>query len=122
MRRIVQFFIVVAALAVGIVAVAQAQPETPPAQTSKKCDPGIVCLENPLANETTEVPAIIGTIIKAALGIIGSLTLIMFVWGGFLWFTAAGNDERIKQGAETMLWAAIGVIIVFSSYLLLTTF
>ena len=78
-------------------------------------------LENPLQNGT-EVTAIIGTIIKAALGIVGALTLLMLVWGGFQWLTSAGNPEKVKMGTQTMVWAIIGVLLVFASYLLLSTF
>jgi len=82
-----------------------------------------VCtLENPLEGEKTEVVVIIGTVIKAALGIIGALTLLMLVWGGFQWLTSAGNPEKVKSGTQTMVWAVIGVILVFASYLLLSTF
>ena len=46
----------------------------------------------------------------------------MLVWGGFEWLTSAGNDEKVKSGTQTMVWAVIGVILVFASYLLLSTF
>lgn len=82
-----------------------------------------VCsLENPLAGNKIEASAIIGTVIKAALGIVGALTLLMLVWGGFQWLTSAGNPEKVKSGTQTMVWAIIGVVLVFVSYLLLSTF
>ena len=81
-----------------------------------------VCyLENPLSGDITDVPTLIGTIIKAALGIVGALSLYMFIIGGFIWLTSAGNPEKVKRGAKTMLWAAIGVLITFISYLALST-
>jgi hypothetical protein len=97
-------------------------PTTPQTQASTTCPSGRLCLSNPLQQKNLTVPSLIGTIIKAALGIIGSITLLMLVWGGFLWLTSAGNDERIQQGTQTMLWAVIGLAVVFSSYFLLTTY
>jgi len=45
--------------------------------TVEKCPPGQVCLDNPLGTGVT--PQIfIGKIIKAILGIVGSLALVMF--------------------------------------------
>ena len=83
----------------------------------------IVCkLDNPLAGNKTEASQIISTVIKTALGIVGALTLLMLVWGGFQWLTSAGNPEKVKSGAQTMLWAIIGVVLVFASYILLSTF
>lgn len=86
--------------------------------------PGDDCIPivNPLKNNETSLFNIFGIIIRTALGIIGSLTLLMLVWGGFLWLTSAGNPERVKKGTDTMLWATIGVIIVFSSYFVLSNF
>lgn len=87
---------------------------------------GEVCrLENPLGvgqKGTTEVTGLINIVIKAALGIIGGLTLLMFVWGGFQWLTSAGNPEKVSAGSQTMIWAVIGVVLVLASYILLSTF
>lgn len=80
-----------------------------------------VCkLQNPLS--VTSPTDLIKTIINAALGIIGALALLMFVWGGFQWFISAGSPEKVKKGSQTMLWAGIGVVAVFASYLILSTF
>ncbi len=59
---------------------------------------------------------IIGSVIKKMLGVLGAGALLVFVYGGFLWVTAAGNSDKISTGASAMTWAAIGVCIIFSSY------
>lgn len=87
---------------------------TDPTTKQTKC-----ALENPLAGSTTEVPQLIGKIIKAALGIIGALSLVMFVWGFGGWQLAAGNAEKIKASTKTMIFAAVGILIVFISYVFL---
>ncbi len=73
-----------------------------------------VTLVNPLA--TTDIRDIIGIVIKAALGLSGSIALVMFIWGGFLWLTSQGNTEKIDAGRKTMTWAAIGLVVLFSAY------
>ena len=52
---------------------------------------------NPLGNEDEDanVNILIGRVINAALGVVGSLALLMFVYGGFTWMLAAGNNERM---------------------------
>jgi hypothetical protein len=90
----------------------------PNGRSGEKC----TNLDNPLASKTTEVPVIIGKIIQFALSLMGSITLLMFVWGGFQWLSSAGNAEKIKKGSQTMIWAAIGVMLVLSSYIILTTY
>lgn len=51
-------------------------------------------------------------------GIVGALALVMFVVGGFVYITSAGSPEKIKQGTDIIIAAVIGLIIVFSAYLL----
>ena len=76
-----------------------------------------VTLTNPLGTGVT--PQIfIGRIIKAILGIVGSLALVMFIYGGFNWMTAAGNAEKVEKGKQILLWATIGLIVIFTSYAL----
>ena len=74
---------------------------------------------NPLgtqANPTVLIPELIGRIINAVLGVVGSIALLMFVYGGLMWMTAAGNEERVKKGGSILTWAAIGLIVIFSAY------
>jgi len=91
------------------------------AAATSTCPPGTpadrVCLESPIVPVTAS--AIIGTVIRGVLGFVGALTFVMFVWGGASWIFAAGNAEKIEQGTKTMIWAAIGLIVVFGSYILL---
>lgn len=61
---------------------------------------------------------IIGKIIKQALGIVGSLALVMFIWGGIVWMTSAGSSEKVTKGKNIIIWAAIGLVVIFSSYAL----
>ena len=86
---------------------------------------GVVTLPNPLDPNKTDDPkddpspqALIGKIINAALGIVGSLALVMFIYGGFMWMMAGGNAERVQKGKDTLVWAALGLVIIFSSYAL----
>lgn len=80
-----------------------------------------VSLPNPLGNNVTTVPQLINRVIIAILGIVGALALLMFVWGGLLWMTSAGNADQVKKGRETLVWASIGLLIIFASYTLVTT-
>lgn len=72
-------------------------------------------LKNPLGSNT-DPRDIIGNVIKAILGIVGSLALLSFIYGGFLWVTSAGNEEKIKKGKDIILWSSLGLAIIFLSY------
>ncbi|MFH1430815.1 MAG: pilin [Candidatus Uhrbacteria bacterium] len=71
-------------------------------------------LDNPLGQ--TNIQVIIGYAIKAIFGLVGSIALAMFIYGGFLWMTSEGTSERIKKGKDTMVWAAIGLGTIFAAY------
>lgn len=75
-------------------------------------------LDNPLGEEDPRI--IIGNIIRAGLGIVGSLTLAFFIIGGFFWITSAGNDEKVKRGKDIIIWASFGLALIFFSYALVT--
>jgi len=76
------------------------------------------CLVNPLGSITNPVD-LIGNIIFAILGLTGAIALVMFIWGGLQWMTAAGNSEKVTKGRDTLLWAVLGLVIIFSSYAIL---
>lgn len=83
-----------------------------------------VKLVNPIINKDnptdptgqTDLTKIVGGVLKQILGILGSAALLVFVYGGFMWVTAAGNAENVKKGGDAMQWAVIGICIIFSSY------
>lgn len=75
-------------------------------------------LINPLG--TSDLRLIIGRIIGAALGFSGVLALLMFVWGGIQWMISAGNPDMVKKAKSTLTSAAIGLVIIFTSYTLVT--
>ena len=95
--------------------------ETPVQPQGKNCkDPGgcDVELADPLQSNITDVKQFIPITIKTIFGLLGALTLLMLVWGGFQWLTSAGNSEKVSEGTETMKWAILGVVLVFASYVL----
>lgn len=60
--------------------------------------------------------AFIGQVLKSLLGLVGSIALVMFIWGGFTWMTSAGNQTKVKEGQEILKWSAIGLIMIFIAY------
>jgi len=86
--------------------------------TNKACPQGEVCLNNPLTGDQSSISpqTLIGRIISAVLGLVGSLALLMFIYGGFTWMTAAGNSEKVEKGKQIILWAVIGLAVIFTSY------
>ena len=53
---------------------------------------------------------------------LGTASLIMFVYAGFMMVTSQGNEEKAKKGQQTMFWAAVGVGVAFTAYIVLNFF
>ena len=80
-----------------------------------------VSLDNPLGGEDgkkVSVNTIIARVINAVLGVIGSLALLMFVFGGITWMTSSGSPEKVKKGRDIIIWSVIGLAVIFFSYAL----
>ena len=75
-------------------------------------------IPNPLGNgEGMDDPrVVIGMGIKALLSLLGSVALAVFIYGGFLWLTAGGNEQRIQKGKDVLIWATLGLMVVFAAY------
>src|SRR6056297_1033763 len=73
---------------------------------------------NPLGEGVTNPSEVIGNVIQAVLGIVGSLALLMFVYGGLTWMLSGGNNERVQKGKTILVWATVGLIVIFASYAL----
>lgn len=85
----------------------------------------ITHIDNPLGREnnttlTELLPGLIGRLIRSALGFVGTITMLVFLYGGFMWLTSAGNEEKVTRGTHAMAYAAIGICIIFSSYAILS--
>lgn len=74
-------------------------------------------LTNPIKN-VSSIPQLIGVVIQSLLGVVGSIALIMFIYGGLLWMLSGGNSDQVKKGKDTFVWATIGLLVIFTSYTL----
>lgn len=68
----------------------------------------------PLGEDSLQI--IIGRVINVVLGVVGSVFLVMFIYGGVLWMMSSGNNEKIQKGRDTLIWATLGLIVIFASY------
>lgn len=61
----------------------------------------------------------IARIIRNLLGLAGTMTMVMMVYGGLLWMTARGNTKTVGQAQKIIIWTAVGLVVIFSSYTIL---
>lgn len=58
----------------------------------------------------------IGKIIKSALGLLGTIFLVLMIYAGYLWMTAAGNEENVEKAKKLLGNAVIGLALVLTAY------
>lgn len=66
--------------------------------------------------EEQDVAAIVATIIKAFLGLLGIIFIILMIAAGYNWMTAAGDEEKINKAKDTIKRAIIGLLIIVTAY------
>lgn len=63
-----------------------------------------------------EPSSIVGTIINALLGLLGTIFTILIILGGFRWMTSGGNQQKVQEARELLKNAIIGLLAVAISY------
>lgn len=59
-----------------------------------------------------DIAGLILDAIKILLSIVGVIALAAIIWGGVMYITAAGNDQRIEQAKRVIMYAIIGLIVI----------
>lgn len=70
-----------------------------------------------MAGLKDKTPAeIIGQVINGLLAFLGVIFLILMIYGGYLWMTAAGNEQQVEKAKDIIKDAIIGLIVVLAAY------
>ena len=96
--------------------------------SSDRCDTGLVCSAeegvcvndfgqgaipaDKLGEAASDIRDQIRNIINIALGFLGVIGVIIVIYGGIVWMTAAGDDEKVGKAKKTIIAGVIGIIII----------
>lgn len=58
----------------------------------------------------------IAKLINIILSFLGVIFIILLIYSGFMWMTAAGNEAQVEKAKKIMVRAIIGVIIILVSF------
>jgi cbb3-type cytochrome oxidase subunit 3 len=67
-------------------------------------------------NTSATFETIISKVITMVLELMGVIFLILAIYGGFKWMTAAGNEESVEKAKKTITNAILGLVIVLAAY------
>ena len=59
-------------------------------------------------------------IVQWVLTLLGLIAVIMILYGGFVWLTAGGNEDKVSTAKRVISAAVIGLIIVLLAWAIVT--
>ena len=88
---------------------------TPP--NAQRPEPGSLPVDTGVQEGTSLITAI-STVINWALGFVGIVVFIIFLYAGFQYATAGGDESKTNNARSSMINAVIGMIIVFLTFVI----
>ena len=64
--------------------------------------------------------SVIKSFINWMLGMLALVALVVLIWGGFQMVTAAGDETKYKKGFKILQQAAIGLVFIWVSWLIVS--
>ena len=59
-------------------------------------------------------------IVRVLLGFLGIIAIVVMLYGGFVWLTSGGNEEKVGQAKKIISAGIIGLVIIFISFAIAT--
>ncbi|MFA6410328.1 MAG: hypothetical protein WCW26_02015 [Candidatus Buchananbacteria bacterium] len=69
---------------------------------------------------TKDIREGIMAIIRLLLSFLGIIAIVIILYGGFIWLTSAGSEEKIGSAKKIISAGVVGLVIIFVSYALAT--
>ncbi|MBU0667498.1 pilin [Patescibacteria group bacterium] len=61
------------------------------------------------------------TFLNFFLGFLGLLAVVMVIYGGILYVTAAGEQDKLDKGKKIIMYAVVGIVIILLAFALVNT-
>ena len=58
-----------------------------------------------------QITTIVTTIVYWFQAIVLILGIMMIVWAGLTWMIAGGNDEKLKEARQRLIWGLVGIAV-----------
>ncbi len=79
---------------------------------------GLEATGNETYGSSNDITTIIGNLIGVILSLTGIIFLVITVYAGVLYMTAAGEADKIKKAKGMLVSSLIGIVIIISAYAL----
>jgi hypothetical protein len=72
------------------------------------------------ANPNTGLATVAGRVVNIFLSLLGIIFVCLVIYGGFLWMTAAGNEDQVEKAKKIISQSVIGLVIILSAWAIYT--
>ena len=73
-----------------------------------------------LGLSSQDIRITVARMIRVAMQMLGIIVVVIILYGGFVWMTAGGNDEKITEAKKWIFSGIVGLAIILSSYAIAT--
>lgn len=64
----------------------------------------------------TDINFLASDIVQLVLSVLGVLFVVFMIYAGYLWLTAAGNEQRVSRAKTIIFQSILGLVIVIGAY------
>lgn len=65
---------------------------------------------------TSDLRSTIASVISVAMGLLGTIAVVIVLYGGFKWMTAGGEESKVEEAKNLIIQGVIGLAIILSAY------
>jgi hypothetical protein len=80
------------------------------------CPGGITDTKAQQFNDQNGIVSFISRIAQFLTFIAAAVAVIYMVWGGYNFITANGDEEKVKKGKDTLIYASVGLVVTIVAY------
>jgi len=72
------------------------------------------------STDVSKIQTFIQSVIQVLVTLAGLVSAGFFVWGGIGYITSSGDPEKLDRAKKTIVYSAIGLVIVLGAFLIST--
>jgi uncharacterized BrkB/YihY/UPF0761 family membrane protein len=80
------------------------------------CPGGITDNKAQQFNTDTGIVVFISRIAQFLTFLAAAVAVLYMVWGGYNFITANGDEEKVKKGKDTLIYASVGLVVTIVAY------
>lgn len=77
---------------------------------------GLDAANEGLGMGSKDIRTTVGSVIRAFMGLLGLVAVVIILLGGFKWMTSGGEEAKVQEAKKLIISGIIGLIIILSAY------